>query len=50
MMGGDLMAKETDKPTKQDPVAEKLAAIKAKGKGTIYGVLFNPQGEPIAMR
>lgn len=59
-----------EKPTKAEPLEDKIAAIKAKGKGTIelpntggffivtyhdqnrnrYGVLFNPAGEPIAMR
>lgn len=59
-----------NKQIKVDSIADKIAAIKAKGKGTIelpetdgffivtyhdmnrnrYGVLFNPHGEPIAMR
>lgn len=62
-----------DKPIKAEaaqPIEEKIAAIKAKGKWTIelpntggffivtytdqnrnrYGVLYNPNGEPISMR
>lgn len=59
-----------DKPIKIDPLEDKLAKIKAKGKWVQelpetggffivtytdqnrnrYGVLYNPQGEPIAMR